>query len=51
MYSMSTIIISILNVKQVKVYFIVIFSVNNKKYEYNKHYVQASHVTKCQKIV
>ena len=33
MYSKSTIIISILNVKQVKDYFIVILSVNNKNME------------------
>ena len=32
-----------MNVKQEKAYFIIILSVNNKKYNYYKQYVQASH--------
>ena len=32
-----------MNVKQVKAYFIIILSVNNKKNKHYKYYVQASH--------
>ena len=50
MYSKSTKVILILNVKQVKGYFIIIISVNNKKNMHTIITMHTCHIIKCKKI-